>query len=301
MHVFRNTCFVGVLIIFLLQCKPRETEKVPVDIHQFNWGTATHTVLENGFFHSKKTLDTVLNQLVGDTLIPISTIGPELIIEKLEPLKMEMKTIDGLDEFYITKAGFKMDTFTYEIKNYFNKTFLILISENSSSYAYELKNNNVTIPETNNLYFPDFRIEGYAVGDIIDRDDIEVMSKDQFGTSLTEMAIFRNNNNVILKIINEHYIEEMQWKNISDSETQNIIKQLNNVFSKAPDIEYASEDTQTGSDEILNYYWSENEINVLLTRINEFGELDDFWSLNYSNLIVSDILNNFLGEFTDEL
>ena len=301
MCLIRLRLLLGLVALIVIQCKPEKTENVAVDIRQYNWGTSTNTVLENGFYHSKESLDTIKNQLVGDTLIPISISGTNIIIEKLEPLKMELKNIDGIDDFYITETAFELDTFKYEVKNYFGKTFLILISEHSSSYAYELKNSSLKVAETNNLNFPDYRIEGYAVGDIINRDDIEVVSKDQFGTSLTEQVILINNQDVIIKVINEKYIEEIQWTNIIDSETFDLIKQLNNVFSSSPDIEYVNEDIQSGSKEALQYYWSENEVNVLLTRVNEFGELADVWSLSYSNLIVSNILNNYLDELPENL
>ena len=301
MCLYRNFWLFCLIVIVLSYCKPKKDEMGVADINQYSWGTVTQTVIENGFYHSKKSLDTTLNQLIGDTLIPIATSGIELIIKKLEPLKMEMKTVDGVEDFYITKTGFKLDTFIFDVKNYFGKTFLILLSENSANYAYELKNENVNISETNNLYFPDFKIEGYAVGDVIDREDIEVMSSDQFGTLLTEQAIFKNNTGILLKIIDEKYIEEIQWKNIDNSEVQNIVKQLNSNFNSSPDIELITEDNQPASQEILQYYWSENEVHVLLTRANEFGDLDDVWSLTYSNLIVSNILNNYLAELPKDL
>jgi hypothetical protein len=72
----------------LSQCKTEGPEHSTLDPTSYTWGTASGTVIENGYFHSKKTLDTLGNQLVGDTLIPIKIEGSRMIIEKLVPLKI---------------------------------------------------------------------------------------------------------------------------------------------------------------------------------------------------------------------
>jgi hypothetical protein len=299
---FNRIFLLSVLTILSLACcETEQSEKAAINIQQFSWGTPTNIVLENGFYHSKKSLDTTLNQLVGDTLIPVTISGSKCIITKLEPSKMEMKTIDGTEDFYITEIGFKQDTFIFDVKNYFGQIFLLLVSENSPSLVYILKNDEKKISETNNLIIPDYKVEGYATGDIVNREDIEIISKDQFGTSLTEIAILRDNKNVILKIIDEKYIEEIQWVNINDSDITGIVKQINRSFSKAPDIEYESEEIQKDTDDIFQYYWSENEIHILLTRINEFGDLDEIWSLTYSNSIISNVLNNYREKLVEDI
>jgi len=273
----------------------------PSDLKNYTWGTRTSAVLENGYYHSSKSLDTAANQLTGDTLIPVKSYGANLIIQKLEPLQMELRLIDGIEDFYITQVGFKSDTFMYDVKKYAGSFFLVLISSNSGSLVYELKDKNIQLLETNNLTFPRYEIEGYTIGDVVLRKDINVLYTDQFGSTLTEEATLLNNENILLKIIAGKYIEEIRWLNISETDAQKIIRDLNKAFTLPPDIEYGSEVSMSQSEEILQYYWSENEENILLTKVTETGELDNVWTLTYTNLILSNIINNYIENSVDIL
>jgi len=287
--------------LLIMQCTPKEKTVSFVDPALYTWGTPDHITIEQGNFHSAKLLDSLNNLLVGDTLMPILIDGSKMIIEQLQPLQMEMKVINGVEDFYITKTGFKKDTFEYEVKKYIGKTFLLLISKNASSHAYQLKDPDVELPETNHISFPEYKIGGYAPGERINREDIEVLSSDQFGLQFTEEAILLDNENIYLKIRGKEFIEEMRWFNIEDAEANRIIDQLNNLFSEAPVSEYLEEDSDNTENIIGNYYWTENEVNVLLSRVTEFGELDVTWTLTYTNIIVSNILNNYLEEAPESI
>lgn len=289
------------LVLALSQCKTEDPEHSTLDPTSYTWGTASGTVIENGYFHSKKTLDTLGNQLVGDTLIPIKIEGSRMIIEKLVPLQMEMKILDGIEDFYITRIGYKKDTFNYEIKTIIGKTFLLLLSEHTSGHAYILKDGETILPETDNKVFPDYELGGYAVGDKIIRDDIEVLSKDQFGAILTEEAILMDNENIYLKVIGSSYIEEIRWLNIDDEKAEKLRKEINSKFKEAPAIEHFTDDTGNETELISGYYWSENEVNILLSRTTEFGELDKSWTLTYTNLIVSNILSNYIDADSENI
>ena len=296
---YRLLAFLVILVLF--QCKTKQSDHAISDPGLYSWGNTTSTIIENGYFHSKKTLDTLSNQLAGDTLIPVLIQNSKMVIEKLEPLQMEMKIIDGIEDFYITRIGYKKDTFDYEIKTIIGKSFLILLSETSSSYVFILKDKNIILPETQNIIFPDYKVGGYAVGDKINRDDIQVVSKDQFGTILTEEAIHMDNENIYYKIIGSSYIEEILWLNLNNDETDKIMKELNSKFKDAPFIEYLLDSNGNETEIIASYYWSENEVNVLLSRTTEFGELDNSWTLTYNNLIVSNILNNYIPAESENL
>jgi len=289
------------MFAILFSCRPEKAKIEFIDIKESDWGTPTHVMIERGYFHSKKSLDTIANQLTGDTLIPVQINESKIIIKKLEPLHIELKTVNEVEDFYITRIGFRTDTFLYDVKNYYGKLFLILISKSASSYAFELKNENTGVSETSNISFPVFNIEGYAVGDEVNRKDINVLSSDQFGTSLTEEAMMKNNNNVLLKVKAGRYIEEIQWINISNSEAQNIVGRLNTIFTYAPDIEFLTDENKSEAENIIHYYWSENEVSILLAKAIELGDSEDVWSLTYTNLIVSNILNNYLNSTADNL
>jgi hypothetical protein len=294
MGTMRFILLAFLAVLFLSQCKTEVTDSSITDPGYYSWGTSTSTVIENGYFHSKKTLDTMENQLAGDTLVPIIIQNSKMVIEKLEPLQMEMKVIEGIEDFYITRIGYKKDTFNYDIKTLIGKSFLILLSETSASQVFILRDMDNVLPETQNLLFPDYKVGGYAVGDKINRDDIQVVSKDQFGTILTEEAIHMDNENIYYKLIGSSYIEEIRWLNLNTDEMEKIMKELNSKFKDPPSVEYILDPNGNETELIASYYWSQNEVNVLLSRTTEFGEMDKSWTLAYNNLIVSNILNNYL-------
>ena len=297
----RITILYLLLISIFFKCKLKDSVSTPSDLKNYTWGTRTSTVLENGYYHSNKSLDTAANQLTGDTLIPVKSYGSNLIIQKLEPLRMEPRSIDGIEDFYITQVGFKSDTFMYDVKKYAGNFFLVLISPNSGSHVFELKDKNIQLSETNNITSPRYEIEGYTIGDVILRKDINVLYTDQFGSTLTEEATLLNNENILLKIIAGKYIEEIRRLNISETDAQKIFRDLNKAFTLPPDIEYGSEVSMNQTGEILQYYWSENEENILLTKVTETGELDNVWTLTYTNLILSNIINNYIENPEDIL
>jgi hypothetical protein len=301
MNALSDKLLALLFALILFQCKTDPTNLATSHPGSYSWGTPTNTVIENGYFHSKKSLDTLGNQLVGDTLIPVLIQDSKMVIEKLEPLQMEMKIIDGIEDFYITRIGYKKDTFDFEIKTLIGKSFLILFSRTSSSQVYILKDENIILTETQNTIFPDYKVGGYAVGDVIIRDDIQVVSKDQFGTIITEEAIHIDNENIYFKVIGSRYIEEIRWLNIYDGEKEKIIKEINSKFMNPPSIEYIHDAQGNETEVIASYFWFENEVSVLLSRTTEFGELDKSWTLTYNNLIVSNILNNFLDPETENL
>lgn len=301
MSAKRNKLFAILIVLVMFQCKTDRTDLSSSDPLLYSWGTETTTVIEKGYFHSNKSLDTLSNQLVGDTLIPVLIQDARMVIEKLEPLQMEMKIVDGIEDFYITKIGYKKDTFDFEIKTIIGKTFLLLLSETSSSQALILKDSDKAVTETGNKVFPDYKVGGYAVGDKIERDDMQVLSKDQFGKTLTEVAILMDNENIYLKVIGSSYIEEIRWININEAAADKLKNNLNSSFKNDPAIEHFTDRTGIERELITSYYWSENEASVLLSNTTEFGELDKSWTLTYNNLIISNILNNYLNSDTNNL
>ena len=225
-------------IFLIVQCHPeKKTSSNQVDILSYNWGTSQKIIIENGYYHSYKELDTLTHKLVGDTLLPVIQVGTTIMLNKFEPVKMELKNFTGDDEYVITEIGIKTDTFTYDIRNYLNKSFLVLLSKNSAMRILELKNGGENIEETDNNNIPKIDVEGYSIGDNINREDFDVVYSDQFGNILTEEVILKNNQNVLMKIQGGNYVEEIKWINISNSEIDNIIKKINKEFCTDPVVE----------------------------------------------------------------
>lgn len=297
----RNIVAFLLLSLIFYQCDNDSRKSDKADINLYTWGNPNEIVLEKGYFHSRKLLDTAMNQLAGDTLIPVRTFDRSLIITKLEPLQMEMRTVDGLDDFYITLTGFRQDTFSYDIKSYIDKYFLILISKNSGSHVYQLLDEHISLPESYNISFPRYEIGGYAVGDEVDRKDIHVLNTDQFGSSLTETTVLKEDQDVLLKVVQRKYILEIKRINIAEAEAQQIISELSDIFAQDPDIELMADENRDEAEEIINYFWSENEVNVLLSKVDESGDVGITWSLISTNLVIANILNNFLEDLPEQI
>ncbi|MBS0000783.1 MAG: hypothetical protein KFF73_17510 [Cyclobacteriaceae bacterium] len=290
-------------MIFLCQCRDKNNLSGPTrNIFSFTWGTSDQIWIENSRFHSFKYLDTVANQLAGDSLIPISFLeNDKIIIRKLEPTSLEMSEIEGNTEFLITDAVFLPDTFTFATKNYIDKQFLILYSNTAASRVYELKTLDVEIPEIRPDYQPQFEIRGYSVGDIIDRDQIEVIYSDIFGSMKTEEVVISDDLNVKFTVIGNQYIEKIERSNIRNQELHSLIRAIDKIFTNDHEYEEIVNGTGEFKETVKGYYWTEKDVSIFLQKVETSFEdpEDSFWRLQYSNHIITTILQNYL-EFSPD-
>ncbi len=285
-------------LLHLTQCKKagiiREEGK---NLLRYTWGTNDQTYIENFKFHSFRYLDTLENQLKGDTLVPIQFInGDRLIISQLVPTSMELVEREGITEYVITRAQFLPDTFTLATKKYIDKQFLLLFSNTVATRVLELKTSDEDIPVIRPDYQPAFKIAGYSVGDKIDRDQLDVFLSDIFGSRITEEAYLAGNEDIKFTIVGHQYIEKIKKTNIRDEDLNPLIKSIDKIFSK--DHEY--EEITTGSDDfketVKGYYWNEKDVSIFLQKIESPFEDDEnnYWTLEYSNYIITTILQNYL-------
>jgi hypothetical protein len=230
-------------------------------------------------------------------IIPVSFLEEDkVIIRKLVPVSMEMKEVDGSTEFQITEAEFLPDTFIFATKHYMDSQFLILFANSSASRVYKLKTLDIKIPEIRPDYQPTFEINGYAVGDIIDRSRIEVIYSNVFGSMLTEEANLLDNPDVKFTIIGNRYIEKIERRNIRDQELHSLIRSIDKIFTT----DYEYEETVNGmgdfQETVKGYYWNEKDVSLFLQKVESSFEdpSKSYWRLEYSNYIVTTILQNFL-------
>lgn len=289
--------------LFLYQCREKDTLTGPTqNVFSYTWGTNDMIAIEDSRYHSHAFLDTAANQLAGDTLIPVSFLDEnKVIIRKLVPTSMEMTEIDGSTEFLITEARFLPDTFTYGTRHYIDNQFLILYSGTTASRVYELKTLDIELPEIRPDYQPSFKVGGYAVGDIIDRDKIEVIFSDVFGSLVTEEAVLQEDPDIKFTIIGNRYIEKIERRNIRDQELHALIRDIDKVFT----VDYEYDETVNGMNDFVEtvkgYYWNEKDVSIFLQKVeSSFDDPSDgFWTLEYSNYIITSILQNYL-ELTPE-
>jgi len=300
--------FPVIVIIFLISftCCRKTVRKIGSegDIFNYSWGTQDRVLIEDNQYHSYKYLDSVSHQLKGDTLIPIEYIGRDrLIIKKLVPTSMDMIEQDGMIDFVITKALFLPDTFTIGIKKYIDNHFLILFSEMSASSIYALKEKEIQVKEINAGYQPEYKISGYSVGDLIDRDKIEIVNVDIFGSMKTEEAVLIGNEQVVFTILGDKYIEKIGKTNISDQELVPLIRSIDKVFSGKHEYDEIMDGSGDYEEIIKGYYWNEKDVSISLQKIERNYERDEenSWTLEYSNYIITNILQNYLKPVPENL
>ncbi len=292
---------VFLLGYFLISCSSRNSliDGKP-DITEYTWGTSNDIIIEEGFYHTFKKIDTVLNQLTGDTLTPIQIISDKkLVIRKMIPTSMDMKEKDGITEFVITKAKLMNDTLIYDVKNYIDQTFLILYSRSNASRVYVLKNPDVKLKETNHLQQPEFEVKGYKIGDRIDRSVIDVIYEDRFGTSITEEAVLIEDPDISFVIIGRNYIEHITRTGIPEDEIDKLIKAINKQFENEPEYEEITNGEGALKQTMRGYYWIEKDVSIQLQKTDPPVNGQTGWTLEYSNFIITNILQNYLEEIPE--
>lgn len=285
-------------LVFLSQCRKAEhlTGKEK-NIFKYSWGTNDQIFIEDNKFHSFKYLDTLNHQLNGDSLVPIIFINKEqLIINQLVPTNLKMVEKGETTDYVITKAQFLPDTFTFALKKYIDKQFLILFSNASASRVYNLKNKAVDLPEIRSDFQPKYKIGGYSVGDVIDRDKIEIIYSDIFGSKVTEEAFLIDNQDIQFTILGYHYIEKIERSNIRDKELSTLIQSIGKFFSKDHEYEEIINGEDNFQEVVKGYYWNEKDVSIFLQKIERSYENqdDNFWTLEYSDYIITTILQNYL-------
>jgi hypothetical protein len=294
--------YIPILVVFSLallsQCKKAENlSGLGKDIFKYSWSTNEQVFIEENKFHSFKYLDTLNNQLSGDSLIPIQFTGQDqVIISQLVPTNMKMIEQDGMTEYIITKAQFLPDTFTFAVKKYIDKQFLILYSNNSATRVYELKNSGVNLPEIRTDYQPQLKISGYSVGDAVKRDELDIIYSDAFGSRVTEEAYLVENADIKLTILGYQYIEKIKKTNIRDQELDPLIRSIDKIFSRDHEYEEIVNGVDDFKETVKGYYWNEKDVSIFLQKIERSYEDqdDDRWTLEYSNYVITTILQNYL-------
>ncbi len=291
--------YIFLLIILLNSCSfdKRLLTDQP-DPTEYKWGTNKRIIIENGYYHSYRHLDTLTHQLKGDTLIPLEfTENNKVVLTRLLSSQMDMReTEGGITEFVTTEATFRKDTFIFDMQKQAGKSFLILYSDNAASLVYELKDENTEISETNNLKQPVYRIKGYTVGETIDREAIDIVFTDNFGQSVVEEARLTADPAILFIIVGRKHIEQIQQFDISNGALESIKKELNKLFTRKAEYEEIINGEGPDRQIMQGYFWNEKEVSISLQRTIPDGGVraEPDWTLTYNNYIITNILQNYL-------
>jgi hypothetical protein len=291
--------------IVLSQCKKvEETEERGQDILSYTWGTNDRIFIEDYKFHSHKFLDTLENQLEGDSLVPIRFLDQKrMIVTQLVPTSMKMTERGGMTEYVITQAQFLPDTFIFASKKYIDKQFLLLFSNTSATRVFELKSSETTVPEIRSDYQPEFQIHGYSVGDEIERNQLDVIYSDIFGSRVTEEAFLVGNEDIKFTLLGYRYIEKIEKSNIPDEELNQLIRAIDKIFKRDHEYEEIENGTNEFKEIVKGYYWNERDVSIFLQKTERPWENqeENFWTLEYSNYVITTILQNYLEETPENL
>ncbi|OFY41584.1 MAG: hypothetical protein A2X18_07100 [Bacteroidetes bacterium GWF2_40_14] len=290
-----KTVFYLITLIIIISCRNAEADKYDKYL-TYKWGNDSLVVIENGFFHSKTHYDSILNKMVGDTLIPIKRIDSMLIITQIVA-KGKWELIDDRHIFFPSSDTLITDTVLFKFRNLFGSKLFLFNKKGEYLQFYTLleKQNDVILENFDDRI--KFEIKGFTIGDTISRELVEIEDIHNYETYTIEKSVLKSNKNIEIDIIGDSIIYSIAQREISDSEADDIKLVVKNKLSSEP--EYIPKDIKDDY-EFEYYYWNKFEITIQLQKMtykgNNFYSLLNTkvnnWALYYSDRFIENILIN---------
>lgn len=255
----------------------------------YNWGNDSTIIFENGFIHSKTHYDLKLNKMVGDTLFPIKRFDSLLIISQIVNNGNWRKT-DTNYTFTPSKDTLIIDTFVFKLRNFYGPKLFMFDTKGKFITFLKLLDRDKTLILENYVSQYDFKIANYTIGDKIDRELFEITDISNYDNYTIEIAQLKNNKNIDFRIIGDSIIEGISQFKISNLDTSDIIKVINNKLGIKP--EYFPKKIEDNF-EVESFYWNKSGISIHLIKtqfINSLYSSVENWSLLYSDEIKSQVL-----------
>ena len=157
-----------------------------------------------------------------------------------------------------------LDTFLYDFKKIFNKSLLIVKPIKSQYFdVLTSSKSNIEIEETNNfLSIINFKIGGFKIGDSISINDFEnIKEKKTYDYTNILVGNPKGIENIEIEIIDKNYIYSITRKNITNYQTEKIIKVINEKIKIEPDTIKKSKPFYREG-----FRWVSNEIDIRLSK-----------------------------------
>lgn len=276
-----------ILISIIFSCSKNE-KSISEKYLNLKWRDGEKLVFEEGNIHSYTHFDIDLNEMVGDSLIPIEIRDSTIVVTKIKA-KGKYEEINGRYKFKTESDTIYTDTLIFECRNYNGPKLLLYSRKGFDISVFNLdESENQEISEI--IYFNNIRFEvgGYSIGDTIDRKDFNFNDVHNYEIFSYEDAELKENKNIDVNIIGDKYILEIVQRGINESELDDVIKVVSTKLNQDP-----KHIPLKGKEYDQEYYmWNKNGVGISLQKSNYLG--DDPWRKIYSN-------NDWILYYEDEI
>lgn len=285
----KNALFVIIIICFFWSCSGSDDDGL--EFLNYNWKNNERVWIKDGMFNSYTHFEPEIGEMVGDSLIPIEIFDDSLlVITSIGP----KGTFDDNFKFKPNRDTVYTDTLTYEVRE-FEGTKLLLypVNERFFSTIYELES-NATVRSHITKDIIKFKVEGFSIGNKINRDLIDVKDIRNYDDKAIEIVELKTNSDVQMELIGDNYINKITKRGISKYDLNEVIGVVSHKMGFAPEHKPTS---QSGAYEQEYYSWVKNGVRITLQRMIYIGEdsikklvNNDDWTLYYEDNITSGML-----------
>lgn len=255
------------------------------------WYIAGELFLRNDSSISAKYYDFEKQALVGDTTFPI-ILSDSMIIYSLV---REKGVYNDGRSFEVTGDTIITDTAFYDFIYINDKPKLILYLQSFPKIC--VSKNKIKPKPTNNFQREKFEIDGFSIGDLVDRDLLKTRGIYDFDTYTIEDCELKEDKDIKIKIIGYNQIYSIERHNIPDYRIHSAIKVVSNKLGVEPEYVPMRRWDESSDYEHEFYRWNAKGVRIKLERTRYIGrELyrnlleTDKWTLHYDDDVQRTIL-----------
>ncbi len=255
------------------------------------WYISGELFLRNDSSVSAKYYDFEKEALVGDTTFPI-IFNDSMIIYSLV---REKGVYNNGRTFVVTGDTIITDTAVYDFIYINNEPKLLLYLPSYPKICISKK--KIKPKPTHNFQREKFEINGYSIGDFIDRDLLKTRGIYNYDTYTIEDCELKDNKDIKIKIIGYNQIYSIERHNIPDYRIHDAIKVVNSKLGVQAEYVPMRRWRENSDYEYEFYRWSAKGVRIKLERTRYIGRelyrnlLDtDKWSLHYDDDVQRTIL-----------
>ena len=255
------------------------------------WHIAGEVIFRNDSSVSAKYYDFDKGALVGDTTFPIILTDSIIIYS----LVREKGVYNNGRNMVITGDTIITDTAYYDFIYINDEAKLILYL---SSFPKICKSKKKISPKpTSNFQREKFEVNGYSIGDLVDRNDIKTRGIYNYDTYTIEDCELKDNKDIKIKLIGYNQIYSIERHNIPDYRIHDAIKVINSKLGVEPEYIPMRRWRENSDYEYEFYRWNAKGVRIKLERTRYIGRelyrnlLDtDKWILYYDDDVQRTIL-----------
>ncbi len=288
--------FLFAILNIISSCKNLQQSPYTKFFNYKWYNSAGALMIEDGCIHSRTHLDQTTFEMVGDTLIPLIILDSSIIITQIAGIG----EVDDNLNFILKSDTLIKDTFLFEFMN-ITEPLLVLQRKYRDPWILKLKEPKA-INETNHLNLRSFEIEGYTIGDSINRGIINIQDINDDEGFILEEAELASNEEIKFDIIGDNIIYSIERHNIDNDEIDNIIRVITEKLNSEP--RHSDPTKMHGIENFSSesYSWYTYDVDIRLIRVIYEGDdplrmiyTDENWILYYDNRILQPILSLVFG------